>query len=790
MKRGVNIFSYGLDGISREILPLQFAKTFFPGKYRSSMQNTGATVRSLLALSLVLFLTPGDAEEKLPTLDEALQSKQDVWGLAAIRQTNGPTYDFFKNLLPPLRYVNAAFHHYPIILSAPGSDSKARLTSNGSGINARANLGTWHEVGTPVSFFAGEKQEPFGQDLKHLSGPTFERGYIPIVHLDYEANGNGYTEEVFGGANGVFAEHGVVFAQFSLKVGRHGQINARIDSKEPLQPGQGVLLNSNHLCVVFFDAKMWSWDSTNRVLTANLAHGQKASLAIATKPLSQTPPGGLTRDAFAHQRSDCLALWQSFIDRGTQIETPEVYVNNAWRSTLIACETMRRGDAMNYSSLNAYDRLYEAECGDGLRGLAMFGVNNVFPLEARLLDYNQDTLRFHNAGFKLQSLAHLYWLTHDTNLITSLRAKWEKEVKLIVDSREKASGLFPKERYCGDIEKPVYALNPNANCWRGLRDLAAVLDDMGETQRATELFSVAAEFRTAILKAIEQSEIKTNQPPFIPMMLFGEEKPYERLTDSMLGSYYNLLAPYVISSGVFGPRAERERWMIDYLHEHGGLAMGMIRFDQHSGLFANTEGVDDLYGIRYTTKLLELDQVDRALVSFYGKLAQGFTRDTFVSAEGTSFRALDAFGRPMYLPPNLSASTLYLWTLRNLLVQDWDLDDDGRPETLRLLFATPRDWLMDGKTISVEKAPTAFGNVSYKVRSNLKHEEVMCEIEMPKILAPKRTLIRARVPAGWKVTSAIVEKKTFAVDGHGTVDISGLNGVVKVKFKVESATKN
>ena len=41
--------------------------------------------------------------------------------------------------------------------------------------------------------------------------------------------------------------------------------------------------------------------------------------------------------------------------------------------------------------------------------------------------------------------------------------------------------------------------------------------------------------------------------------------------------------------------------------------------------------------------------------------------------------------------------------LRYLLVQDYDLDDDGRAETLRLCFATPRRWLEDGKQIDVER---------------------------------------------------------------------------------------
>ena len=79
-------------------------------------------------------LSSNSISNALPTLDQALAAKQDIWGLPAMRQPNGPNYEFFSRLLPPLRYVNAAFRHYPIVLSAPGSAQKARLVSNGSAI--------------------------------------------------------------------------------------------------------------------------------------------------------------------------------------------------------------------------------------------------------------------------------------------------------------------------------------------------------------------------------------------------------------------------------------------------------------------------------------------------------------------------------------------------------------------------------------------------------------------------------------------------------------------------------
>jgi len=474
------------------------------------------------------------------------------------------------------------------------------------------------------------------------------------------------------------------------------------------------------------------------------------------------------------------------LNEGTRVETPEILVNDAWRSLVVGSFSLLKSNAMNYSAGNQYERLYQAECGDAARSLLLWGhPRESLAMLGRLFDYTRDGLEFHNAGFKLQAFSHWYWITRDAEAVRSLRPKWQAELDRIVNGREKESGLFPKERYCGDIATRVHSLNPNASCWRGMRDFSAVLADIGQEEQAGKYKAIAAEFRLAISNAVARSEDRSTSPPFIPIMLFGEEKAYDRLTGSMVGSYWNLLAPYVIGSGIFGPGSERERWMLDYLQEHGGICMGMIRFHQHSGLFANEDALDDLYGLRYTIKLLELDEVDRALVSFYGKLAQGMTRGTFIGAEGTGLRALDEFGRPMYLPPNSSANALLLWSLRYLLVQDLDRDDDGKPETLRLGFATPKTWLEDGKRIKVEGAPTAFGPISYEVESRLAKGEIVATLALPERNPASKTWLRAGVPDGWRVTSAEAGGPAMKVDQRGTVDISALKGKATVRFKVE-----
>jgi len=121
-----------------------------------------------------------------------------------------------------------------------------------------------------------------------------------------------------------------------------------------------------------------------------------------------------------------------------------------------------------------------------------------------------------------------------------------------------------------------------------------------------------------------------------------------------------------------------------------------------------------------------------------------------------------------------------LLLLRYMLVQDYDFDgDDGRTDTLRLCFATPRRWLEDGKEIVVERAPTQFGNVSFRIKSDLEHNRITAEIDLPP-RTPAHTLLRLRLPQGQTISSA--NMPTVAPE---TLDLSGQRDHCSVVVKVE-----
>ncbi len=728
---------------------------------------------------------------KTPSLEEAVASKEDLWGEAALRQPDGPSYEFFRALIPPLHYVNTDFRHYPIVLSAPMARKKGRLVANGSGINARANTRAWNELGTPVLFRVGNDETAFGEFPQRLDGPKYAEGYLPIVQMTYQHGGSGYSQETFASVVPAYASNAVALARFSFKLGppvegalKKGRMAVLLDTDQPLTAGDGRVLNQKGEVLLWFDTK-WKWVKGRHLLEASFDDGEQAAVAVATVPMPASTASPLAGGGFDAQRQSCVEAWQDILRAGMNVEVPEPYVNNAWRALILANFGLINGNRINYSSGNQYDKLYEQEGSHAALALLSFGYEaETRPLLATLLDFTRKGLEYHEAGHKLDDVCRYYWQTRDADFVKELRPRWQKEVDRLANHRTGANGLYPREQYCGDIPTPVFSLNSNAKGWRALWDTAALLDAIGDKPEAEHLRQTATEFHRDILAALDKSARKEDDAVFIPNALLGEEQPYDVITGTRMGTYWNLMANNIVGTDFFGHNSEMETGMLRYFQEHGGLFMGLVRARPWPSFWASTHNLNPLYGWYYVRALLCRDEPDRALVSFYGMLAAGLTPDTFECGEGCSIDPVDGGGRQFYLPPNSAGNGFWLQMFRNLLVQDWDLDDDGAPETLRLLFATPKRWLADGQSIKVERAPTAFGPVSILAQSKLNEGRITVQVDLPQRNAPKQTLLRIRVPDGWRVASARAGDMDVKVDKGGTADISELRGKVTLEFHV------
>src|SRR5262245_28848276 len=215
-------------------------------------RTTACLACSLLTASAGLAAPTLDPS--VPGLPEVLASRLDLWGEAALRQPGGPSYEFFAGLLPPPRYVHADFRYYPIVLSAPNAKVKARLISNGSGINLRGGSRSWHDLGTPVTFRVGPDEFLFGGLRDRVSEPVLAEGFLPIVEVRYrhaspvqseglvpvdqkklERPPEIYRLESFASTDPALAEHAVVFTSFALTQGSNGTVTVQVEAKGPVK---------------------------------------------------------------------------------------------------------------------------------------------------------------------------------------------------------------------------------------------------------------------------------------------------------------------------------------------------------------------------------------------------------------------------------------------------------------------------------------------------------------------------------------------------------------------------
>jgi len=154
------------------------------------------------------------------------------------------------------------------------------------------------------------------------------------------------------------------------------------------------------------------------------------------------------------------------------------------------------GDRMHYSAGNQYDKLYEHEGSDTAQAMMIFGYEaDMRRLLVPLLDFTRKGLEQHQAGHKLDTVGKYFWQTRDAEFVKLLRPRWQKEVNLLADHRSSTNGLYPREQYCGDIATPVFSMNSNSKAWRAMRDVAAMLDALGDHQEADRLRKITTDFR-------------------------------------------------------------------------------------------------------------------------------------------------------------------------------------------------------------------------------------------------------------------------------------------------------
>ena len=181
------------------------------------------------------------------------------------------------------------------------------------------------------------------------------------------------------------------------------------------------------------------------------------------------------------------------------------------------------------------------------------------------------------------------------------------------------------------------------------------------------------------------------------------------------------------------------------LDPRGWLTSAMLH-DHEDNLFLNQWGManEPVYNQQATAYLLR-DEPKAVIRAFYSMMACAFSHHQLTPLEHRW-----AWGQ-YYMPPSTDGAWFELF--RNMLIHE--TDDDA----LVLLGATPRQWLEDGKTITVERAPTYYGPLSMTVKSQTDAGEIVADIDMPRRSQPGELRVRFRHPNGQVIRSVTVNGK-------------------------------
>ena len=533
--------------------------------------------------------------------------------------------------------------------------------------------------GSKLSVFVGAHgNERYGACLSRLETPRLSHGYLPVLETAYtDAHGNRYRQESFAAR---IPQTKALVSFVRLSIDPVKTVRVRLTPSVRLHRKGHQLRHGRFARLLFgkhagFDGG--SLDYTVRkprvIYIAWLDHASRL------RPLK------LDRAAYEQARASLEDYWAKRLAAGAELVVPEQRVADAERNVLIQNLML----SWRYSLGNAYQRFsWELiDVAEVMGGYGYVGVERAImnaALRAQTVFPNRA------AGQRMVGAADYFRRYADTNFVERVTPRFRRDVESFGRKLDATSapGLLPRERYGADISGPVYGLHAQALALQGLRAIADVWSRTGRPQLAAEASAAGDRLEAGLRNAVAAAEVPMGDGSvFVPIALVdGLEKPYDALTNSKRGSYWNLVMPYALASGFVRPGSAEAKGLLRYLLNHGSRFLGLVRFSPHTGVTNpgyQTPGVDDVYGTNVARFLADNDQPDQLVLSLYGKLGADMTENTFVSGEGSTILPDGKrYYRSMHRPPNSANNAFFLETLRLMLVHE-TIDAYGLPQRAR-----------------------------------------------------------------------------------------------------------
>lgn len=745
---------------------------------------------------------PTTCREAQPTrsyarrVERALRARHDAWGRELLAAPGGPTLARAERYLKPLLFARAQngrlltdsgvhYTHFSLPESAKGATSVALHVADGSQVLSR------RAHGRSLTVSVGEQgRERYGSCLRRLRGPSLAEGYLPVLLTRYvDRRGVRYEQESFAAQ---IPETRSLVSFVRVTADATGSRARRTAIRlTPSVPGLALdgrrLRRDGRTYAVLSEGASFSGGSAKYGVAAG---GVRTVYAAWLHQPGRMPDVPVDEALFLEARETIRAFWERKLAAGAAISVPEQRVNDAIRNLLI----QNIGLTWRYSVGNRYEQLSTPEGMDAARVLAAYGhlpvTRAILRTSLRKTPAIPPTALTRSTnwrmGSRLVAFAHYAQISGDTAEIRratpTLRAYVRRLGRQIDSSKH---GLLQRERFSSDVSERVFGLHSQAVVWQGLRAMGDVWASLGNRALAAECRRLERRLGTGLERAIARSQKRLpGGALFVPVRLLDGERPYRSLTTTRAGSYWNLVMPYALASGLFPPGSRRAEGVMAYLDGHGSRLLGLVRAGAYP-LYGPAKrpgtGSNPVYGLNLSRFLADNDRADALVLSLYGQLAAAMTPGTFVSGESVSVSPLGGPYRTTYLPPNGGSNAAFLETVRLMLVRE-RTDRQGRPVALELAHATPRAWLGPGNTIDVQRLRTSFGRVSFSIEAGA--TSAAATLRIPERRPIRSLRLRLRLPAGKRIANVLSDGAPYGrvlADGQ-TVELPATAGELRLEL--------
>jgi hypothetical protein len=692
-------------------------------------------------LDLRKTLEPSTADPKSlylgHTLNVVLASDTDLLAKEILAKRGDPTYDEVAAVFPPLQKITAGTFSF---VGTPDTFEKIGFAYGGR-----------TSYFDPAVYEASIKRVRDAGNLWHgLVG-----GYLPVMRFVYPDSDDTWTEML-------------AFAPFRVVNG-----NTRV------QP---------------------TWYRVTRI-----EHG-KVLWSRHIDSYQPFPPREADDAAvFYSELADLKSRWDDLLRPGMQIKIPDTRIADMARFGLVRA-IMTRVDG--YPKYGAVDKNYGGNEHDGFPDT--FNVETTAMIEWGLLDragayidnYFDKFVRDDGSilyrgpetgqfGRMLTVLAHYANAGGSRELLLTHRRRIDAVTRVLLGLRAKALLLPASSPAFGMIagwSEADSSLDPEPSRYtqpyfsnsteaaRGFRDLGEVWRSIGNQTANAELTTwgerlvrEASTLRQDIDTSIARSQLIIDGTPVLPAIAGAKEPFHVAVQRDRLDPQHRSYRAYMemMYSGSLSPTQVRS--IVEYRAGHRDILLGIP-----TAYGYDTREVAGflLYGHGYG--LIQHDMIREALLTLYSDMAHQYTRGMWLAPE-TRRPLSTEDAAPYCTPAQLIVPLFTRWLL---------VFEDPQSETLWLGKAVPRQWLEDGRKISVSGATTQWGKrLDFSITSNIRRKSVAAQIVFPNEGLPAETRLRLRVPnearmksvtlngARWNTFDPASESISVPAGTAGTVDI-------------------